>query len=116
MMSMDSVKMVDTNGNIHILSKLQVRSNHTPNHFNAHTLGESDDGSGVDGVPGLLANERPLLQGPPLRRGLQQEGGQGEALHPRPGKEEVPLGLQGLKRLEITEHRVCLKEFKLLSS
>ena len=27
MMSMDSVKLVDVNGNIHILSKLQVRSN-----------------------------------------------------------------------------------------
>ena len=26
MMSMDSVKMVDTNGNIHSLTKLQVRS------------------------------------------------------------------------------------------
>ena len=28
MMSMDSVKMVDTNGNIHNLTKLQVRSRH----------------------------------------------------------------------------------------
>ena len=27
MMSMDSVKLVDINGNIHMLSKLQVRSN-----------------------------------------------------------------------------------------
>ena len=59
--------------------------------------GESDDGSGVDGIPGLLAHEPPLLQGSPLRCGLQQEGGQGEALHPRPGKDEVPLGIQKYK-------------------
>ena len=96
MMSMDSVKMVDTNGNIHMLTKLQVRSSNycISNYFNAHTLGESDDGSGVDGVHGLMAHERPLLQSPSIQRGLQQEGDEGEALHPRPGGETLPPGIQ----------------------
>ena len=100
MMSMDSVKLVDTNGNIHMLSKLQVRSNRyinidASNLFDVvHTSGESDDGSGVDGVLWLVAHERPLLQSPPLQRGLQQEGDEGEALHPRPGGETLPPGIQ----------------------
>ena len=62
-----------------------------------HTLGESDDGSGLDGVLGLMAHEPPVLQGPPIQRGLQQEGDEGEALHPRPGGETLPPGIQGLK-------------------
>ena len=62
-----------------------------------HTSGESDDGSGLDGVHGLMAHEHPLLQSPSLQRGLQQEGDEGEALHPRPGGETLPLGIQGLK-------------------
>ena len=59
--------------------------------------GESDDGSGVDGVHGLMAHERPLLQSSSIQRGLQQEGDEGEALHPRPGGETLPLWIQGLK-------------------
>ena len=57
-------------------------------------IGESDDGSGVDSVPGLLAHEHPVLQGPPFQRGLQQDGDDGETLHPRPGGETLPLGIQ----------------------
>ena len=100
MMSMDSVKLVDINGNIHNLSKLQVRSNkclYKSNLFHVHSLGESDDGSGLDGVHGLMAHERPLLQSPSIQRGLQQEGDEGEALHPCPGGETLPLGIQGSK-------------------
>ena len=63
-----------------------------------NTLGESDDGSGVDGVHGLMAHERPLLQSPPLQRGLRQEEVQGEVLHPRPREKEAPVGIQRLKR------------------
>ena len=58
-----------------------------------HTSGESDDGSGVDGVHGLMAHEHPLLQSPSIQRGLQQEGDEGEALHPRPGGEVLPPGI-----------------------
>ena len=97
MMSMDSVKLVDINGNIHILSKLQVRSNkclYKSSLFDVHYLGESDDGSGVDGVHGLMAHECPVLQSPSFQRGLQQEGDEGEALHPRPGEETLPSGIQ----------------------
>ena len=66
-------------------------------HFHVHSQGESADGSGVDGVHGFMAHERPLLQSPSLQRGLQQEGDEGEALHPRPGGETLPLWIQGLK-------------------
>ena len=58
--------------------------------------GESDDGSGVDGVHGLLAHEHPLLQIPSIQRGFQQEGNEGEALHPRPRGNPLPLGIQRL--------------------
>ena len=48
----------------------------------------------MDSVPGLLAHEHPVLQGPPFQRGLQQDGDDGETLHPRPGGETLPLGIQ----------------------
>ena len=55
------------------------------------TSGEDDDGDWLGGVPGLLADEPHVLQGSPLQCGLQL---QGEALHPHPWKEKIPLGLQ----------------------
>ena len=61
-----------------------------------HTSGENDDGSGVDGVHGLMAHERPLLQSSSIQRGLQQEGDEGEALHPRPGGETLHACLEHL--------------------
>ena len=55
----------------------QINVNTKTNLFHVHFLGESDDGSGVDGVHGLMAHERPLLQSSSFQRGLQQEGDEG---------------------------------------
>ena len=53
--------------------------------------GEDDDADRMGCVPRLLGDEHPVLQISSLQRGIQL---QGEALHPHPGEEKIPLGLQ----------------------
>ena len=53
--------------------------------------GEDDDADWMGCVPGILDDEHPVLQSSSIQRGIQLPG---EALHPHPGEEKIPLGIQ----------------------
>ena len=59
--------------------------------MNENISGEDDDGDRMGSVPGILGDEYPVLQISSIQCGIQL---QGEALHPHPGEEKIPLGIQ----------------------